>query len=150
MTNFRIKNTLFGYFIIYNFKKLLSYLKSAPWNLCISKILRKIKNLLISDQKCLIRHLWPRILCLAIFGLELKKTTAIYEMSTLKVVKFEKFAKKQQYLNFGTKMPYGHFFTGSTSFGFFWANNLRLLLSYLISAAWNLPISKILPKKEKS
>ena len=55
-------------------------------------------------------HFWARV----------KKTTAIYEMSTLKVVKFEKFAKKQQYLNFGPKMPYWAFFLpGVPHLGFF-------------------------------
>ena len=38
-------------------------------------------------------------------------------MSTLKVVKFEKFAKKQQYLNFGPKMPF--FLPGVPHLGFF-------------------------------
>ena len=41
-------------------------------------------------------------------------------MSSLKVVKFEKFARKQQYLNFGPKMPYWAFFLpGVPHLGFF-------------------------------
>ena len=70
-------------------------------------------------------------------------------MSTLKFVKFEKFAKNQQYLNLGPKMPYWAFLTKNTTFMYFWAKNFATILSYLISAAWNLSISKILQQKKK-
>ena len=56
-------------------------------------------------------------------------------MSTLKFVKFEKFAKNQQYLNLGPKMPYWAFLTVNASFRYFWAKNLKTILPYLISAA---------------
>ena len=51
---FLTKNALFGKFSVRIFKKLLSYLKSAPLNLSNCKILWRNKTAKIWDQKCLI------------------------------------------------------------------------------------------------
>ena len=50
----------------------------------------------IFDKKCLI---WE------IFGKNLKKTIAIFEISTLKFVSLQNLTKKQKFLNLGPKMP---------------------------------------------
>ena len=54
----------------------------------------------------------PKVLYLGIFGLEFKKTIAIFEIRLLKFVYLQHFAKK-------TKMP--KFATRSALFGYFWA-----------------------------
>ena len=41
-----------------------------------------------------------------ILGLEFENIIVIFEISTLEFVKFQNFAEKQKYLNFGPKMPY--------------------------------------------
>ena len=43
---------------------------------------------------------------LGIFGLEFQKTIVIFEISTLKFVQLQNFAKKQKCLKLGWKMPY--------------------------------------------
>ena len=43
---------------------------------------------------------------LGIFGLEFLKAVVIFEISTLKFVKFQNFPKKQKCLNLGPRMPY--------------------------------------------
>ena len=43
---------------------------------------------------------------LGILGLEFEKNIVIFEISTLKFVKLQNFAKKQKRLNLRPKMPY--------------------------------------------
>ena len=94
---FGTENALFGYFWAEIYKQYLPYLKLAPSNLSIRKILEKKQNWL---------SLGPNVPYLGIFGLEFYKTFVIFEISTLKFVYLENFAKKQKFLNLGTKVPY--------------------------------------------
>ena len=57
----------------------------------------KIPSLGIFDQKCVI---W------VFLDNNFKRTIVIFEISTLKVVYFQNFAKKQKCLNLGPKMPH--------------------------------------------
>ena len=57
-----------------SFEKLLSYLKSASSNYLIVKFDAKIKSL----------HLGPKILYLAISGMEFEEGIAIFQINTLK------------------------------------------------------------------
>ena len=54
-------------------------------------------------------------------GENIEKLSSCLEISTVKFVKFQKFAKKRQYLNLGTKMPYWGFLTENASSRYFWA-----------------------------
>ena len=58
----------------------------------------------MKKQKCL--NLGLKIPYLGIFGLEFLKAVVIFEISTLKFVKFQNFPKKQKCLNLGPRMPY--------------------------------------------
>ena len=64
MSKFGTKNALFGFFRARILKKLLSYLKSTPWNLFNSKMFWRNKN-------CL--NLGPAMPYLSIFGVEFLK-----------------------------------------------------------------------------
>ena len=64
MPKFGTKNALFGFFRARILKKLLSYLKSTPWNLLNSKMFWRNKN-------CL--NLGPAMPYLSIFGVEFLK-----------------------------------------------------------------------------
>ena len=72
------KKPYLGTFALEFFKKLLSYLKSAPSNLSNCEISQK-KN---EKQKCL--NLGPKIpyLIFRIFGPEFEKTIVIFEINT--------------------------------------------------------------------
>ena len=78
------KNVLFGQFLGYYFKKILSYSKSAPSNLSNCKYFQK--------------------------------TIAIFQISTLKVVNFANFGKKQSCWNLCPKLRY---------LGIFWARTFK-------------------------
>ena len=73
-----------------NFKKLLSYLKSASLNMW-------------KTQKYL--NLGPKMPYLGILGKNFKKTIFRFEISTLKFVYLQNFTEKQKCLNSGPKMP---------------------------------------------
>ena len=56
-------NAIFGYFLVWNFKKLFSNLKSAPAILSACKILRKkTKMSKIEGKIALLGYFWARIL----------------------------------------------------------------------------------------
>ena len=108
---FLTKNAQFGCFGAKILKKLLSYLQSAPSNLSNCKISRKNKNAQISDQECLI---WVFLTKNALFGYSRARILRSYchiEISTLKFVKLQNFAKKQKCPNLKPKMPYWVFLT---------------------------------------
>ena len=89
-----------GYFWATILKKLLSYLKSAPFKLGICTISRNNKNAYICDQKC---HL-------GIFRLEFQKTNVMSEISPLELVSLQHFVKKHKCLTLGPN--FGYFWTG--------------------------------------
>ena len=63
MSKFGTKNTLFGYFLGNNFKKLLSNSKSALSNLSYSKILQKnTKKPKCGTKNALFGYFWARTL----------------------------------------------------------------------------------------
>ena len=103
MPKFGTKKALFGYF----WDRILSHLKSAPWNL---------SNLVNFVKKWECQNLGPKMPCLGIFGLELWKTIVIFEIRILKFVYFQNFPQK-------TKMP--GFRTKNALFGYFWAGILK-------------------------
>ena len=78
LLNLGQKKSYLGTFALEFFKKLLSYLKSAPSNLSNCEISQK-KN---EKQKCL--NLGPKIpyLIFRIFGPEFEKTIVIFEINT--------------------------------------------------------------------
>ena len=99
------QNCLIWVFLSKNHKKLQSYLKSAPSNLCNCKILQKNKKCLnfgpklpdlgIFDQKCLI---W------VFLSMNCKRAIVSFEVRTPKFVYLQNFTKKQKYLYLEQKM----------------------------------------------
>ena len=79
----------------WDFKTILSYLKSAPSNLSNCKIWRKQKCLNLGNKNALFGSFWARIL---------KKTIVMFEISTFEVV--QNFVTKQNCQKLGLKMPY--------------------------------------------
>ena len=49
-----------------------------------------------------------------------KKPIVIFEISTLKLLKFQKFSEKQKRINLGLKMSYWAFLTDNAFFRYFW------------------------------
>ena len=103
-TKFGTKNALFRYFWARIFKKLLSYLTSAPSNLSICKILRKNNFVYIWDKKCLI---W------AFSGQCFKKIMSYLKSAPLNLSNSKLFQEKKS-LNLALKIPY-------FIFRYFWA-----------------------------
>ena len=62
---------------------------------------------------------------LGILGLTFVNNIIIFEISALKFVRLQNFAKKQKCLNFGPKMPYWVFSTKNAFFAYFWARTLK-------------------------
>ena len=96
-------NAIFGYFFVWNFKKLFLYLKSAPAILSACKILRK-------KQKCL--KLREKMPCWGIFGLEFQNNCCHIWNQHPQICLIEKFLEKINISKFGTK---------NGLFGNFWA-----------------------------
>ena len=95
---FRTKSSLFGYFWAWILKKLLSFLKSAPSNLSISKILRK--------KKCLNwRKFGNKSALFDYFCARLLKNYSRISNQHPQIYLFPKFPEKKM-SKLGTKVPY--------------------------------------------
>ena len=89
---------------------------------------------------CLIAlNLGPKMPCLGIFGLEFEKSIVIFQISVLEFVLLQSLVQKSSSLNLGPKMRV------RVLLGW----NLKIILSYLKSAPWNLSDCKISWKKTK-
>ena len=91
------KNALFEYFWARILKKLLSYLKSTPSNLSISKVSPKNKNAKIWDKKCLI---W------VLLGRNLKTILSYLKSAPSNLFCCKISWKMKKYLNLEPKIPY--------------------------------------------
>ena len=94
-------------FLGQNIEKLFSYLQSP-----------QVVNLQNFPKKQNYLHVRTKMPYLVIFGVEFQKTIAIFEINTLRLVKFQNLLKKQ-------KMP--KFWSKYVLFGCFWG---RILKSY--------------------
>ena len=67
----------------------MSYLRSAPSNLLNAKFCKKAKMPKLGTKNALLGYFWQEMPYLGIFGLEFWKAIVIFEISTLKFVKYE-------------------------------------------------------------
>ena len=95
------KNTVFGYFWARIFKKIISYLKSTPSN---CKIFEEKKMPEFGKKNALFGYFDQQCLIWGFLGKIFRKTTVLFEISTLKFVYLQNFTKKQKFLNLGPKM----------------------------------------------
>ena len=108
-----------------NFKKILSYLKSASSNLSYWKILqKKTKMLKFGTTNALFGCLWPNIL---------KNYCHIWNQHP-QIAVIAKFLEIMKMAKFGTK---------NALFRYFWARIFKKILPFLKSAPSNLSICKI-------
>ena len=89
------KNALFGYFWEIILKNYCVISNAQPQICLTSKFLHK--------KECF--NLGSKMSYLCIFWARMLNTIVIFEMNTLKFVKFQNFAKKQNYLILGRKKP---------------------------------------------
>ena len=99
---FLTKNALFGYIWARIFKKLLSYLKPAPSNLCICKISQKTKKPKFGTKNWWFMYFWARIW---------KKYCRIWNQHP-RICLIAKFPEETKIPKFGTKYTLFRYFSG--------------------------------------
>ena len=77
----------------WNYKELLSYLKSTPSNLSIAKFGLKTRILKFGTK-------------IALFGLGIENTIVTIKISVLKFAEMHDFVQQKKCLNLGPKIPY--------------------------------------------
>ena len=89
----------------WNWKTILSYLKSAPWILYNCKIWRKRKISKFGTKNTLFGYFWPKLTYLGIFGKQFQIYYCHIWNQHTQIYLIPKFCEKTKIPKFGTKMP---------------------------------------------